>query len=116
MREMNWPASVYEDSDVPQTDIMEVKRMRGTWYAMINRCYNPKCPTYHNYGGRGIRVCDSWRESFWNFYDDVGPRPSRRLSLDRIDNSKDYEPDNMRWATPLQQVNNRRKRNRVYGG
>lgn len=75
---------------------------------MKDRCYNPKSTVYRFYGGRGIRVCDHWRDDFLAFYDDVGPRPGPGYSLDRVDTSKDYDPKNCRWATRLQQKLNQR--------
>jgi hypothetical protein len=75
---------------------------------MISRCTNPKVDRFDSYGGRGITVCDRWRTSFTNFYDDLGPRPSPQHSLDRIDVNGNYEPGNVRWATPLEQAQNKR--------
>lgn len=63
------------------------------WRSMIFRCYNPKCDCYHNYGGRGIKVCNRWLESYYNFYNDMGKKPGKGYSLDRIDNNGDYTPD-----------------------
>lgn len=79
------------------------------WADMLQRCNNDKQPVYQNYGARGISVCDRW-DTFENFYEDMGDRPSLKYSLDRIDNDGDYTPDNCRWATNLQQSFNKRLR------
>lgn len=87
--------------------------MKGTkewfaWSQMRSRCSNPNMASYHNYGGRGIKVCEQWLHSFVPFYNDVGPAPSPSHSLDRINVDGDYEPGNARWATSKMQANNRR--------
>lgn len=78
------------------------------WTNMIVRCTNPQDENYHNYGGRGIRMCDAWADSFEAFYRDMGPRPSPQHSVDRIDNDGNYEPGNVQWSTASQQGRNRR--------
>jgi hypothetical protein len=83
------------------------------WVAMKRRCYNPNSQDFHNWGGRGIRVCDAWRNSFETFLADMGPRPSLDHSVGRIDSDKDYGPNNCRWATRLEQANNKRS-NRLF--
>lgn len=85
------------------------------WAALLNRCYNQRHKQFRHYGGRGITVCDRWRfgengqHPFICFLADVGHRPSPKLSIDRIDNNDGYHPDNVRWATSLQQARNRRR-------
>ncbi len=76
------------------------------WTQMLVRCHNPRSANYRLYGGRGIFVCDEWRSSFVAFLSSVGARPLG-TTLDRIDNSKGYEPLNVRWATPRDQAVNR---------
>lgn len=83
------------------------------WSAMRNRCTNPKA-AYAAWNGRGIKVCQRW-ELFENFLADVGLRPSRAHSIDRIDVDGDYEPSNVRWATRSQQANNMRKTVKIHG-
>lgn len=78
------------------------------WRAMLQRCHDPSCNEYSNYGGRGILVGDRWRDSFENFYADMGPRPSAEYSIDRENNNDGYHPNNCRWATPEEQHNNKR--------
>lgn len=77
---------------------------------MKARCYRKTRADYNRYGGRGITVCDRWLESYDNFIADMGLKPDKSLSLDRIDNNGNYEPSNCRWATKEQQNENRRKR------
>ncbi len=81
----------------------------GSWRQMMARCGDPRSSSFADYGGRGIAVCDRWRDSFVAFIDDMGPPPSRDHSIDRIDNSKGYEPSNCRWATKAEQNRNTRR-------
>lgn len=77
------------------------------WSGMRDRCNNPKNASFHNYGGRGIRVCERWSD-FLNFVADMGHPPSKAHSLDRIDVNGNYEPSNCRWATAKEQCRNTR--------
>ena len=83
------------------------KPIYRTWANMLNRCKNINATGYKNYGGRGIKVSKDWGK-FENFLRDMGEAPSG-LSLDRIDVNKDYSKDNCRWATSIEQNNNKRK-------
>lgn len=77
------------------------------WMGMRQRCSNPSNKEFHNYGGRGIKVCKRW-QSFKNFIADMGQRPSRDLSIERINNDKGYSPGNCKWGTTFEQANNTR--------
>lgn len=88
---------------------MSKTREYKIWRGMLNRCYNPNVNDYNIYGGRGIKVSEVWRNDFLAFLNHVGPRPSKSHSLDRKNSDADYEPGNVRWATVLEQANNRRR-------
>lgn len=84
---------------------------------MLSRCYTKSDNKYEDYGGRGIKVCDRWRNAkgFLNFLDDMGNRPTPKHSIDRIDVNGDYEPNNCRWATIHQQASNKRNNTAIPG-
>ena len=83
-------------------------KLKRCWEQMVSRCTNPNNPQYHNYGGRGIKVCDRWLESFENFKEDMEATHGAYLTLDRIDVNGHYEPSNCRWITMQEQQKNRR--------
>lgn len=85
----------------------------NSWRAMFDRCENQKNAAYPDYGGRGISICDRWRR-FSNFLADMGPKPSSKHSIDRVNNDGCYEPDNCRWATHREQASNRRAKKAGY--
>lgn len=79
------------------------------WRAMNRRCHSVNATSFKYYGGRGITVCEEWRNSFEAFYRDMGPRPSDKHSIDRINNDGNYEPGNCRWAVWEEQGANKRR-------
>lgn len=78
------------------------------WAGIKKRCLNPKAASYPNYGGRGVTVCDEWRDSFEAFLRDMGPRPSRNHTIERVNNDDGYSKANCVWATSIAQANNKR--------
>jgi hypothetical protein len=91
-----------------KADANERHPLYSTWLCMRKRCRDPKHENYPAYGGRGIRVCERW-DDFRKFAADMGPKPSPRHTIERVDNDGNYEPLNCVWATPAQQNLNRRK-------
>lgn len=87
-------------------------RSYACWFGMKDRCNNPNNKSYHRYGGRGIRVCDEWKD-VEVFIRDMGHPPDTDLQIDRIDNDGDYEPSNCRWVTKEQNARNRSNNRRV---
>ena len=92
----------------------ERKHLQMVWYNMVRRCTNPKNPSYSDYGGRGITVCEEWLHDPQSFIDwSLLSGYQQGLTIDRINNNKGYSPENCRWATRLTQQNNTRKNRSV---
>lgn len=85
----------------------EHRSIYGALCNAIARCHNPEHPAYNRYGARGITVCEEWRSlDYMNFYNHIGPKPTEKHTLDRIDNDKGYEPGNVKWSTRKEQSRN----------
>ncbi len=102
----------YQKEEVSKSNTkhgMSETKEYNTWENIISRCINSNNNQYKYYGGRGITICNRWKDSFENFYEDMGPRPGPEYSIDRIDNNGNYESSNCRWTTHKEQMRNTRK-------
>lgn len=94
-------------SEVRKTHGLSKSNEYRTWSSILRRCYNPNTKDYPNYGGRGIRVCSRWKNSFENFLKDMGNRPSG-MTIERKNNDRNYSPENCRWIVKKYQNRNTR--------
>lgn len=83
------------------------------WNGIKKRCLTPTAQNYSYYGGRGITICDAWKESFQKFYDDMGPRPTPQHTIERRSNDLGYDKENCYWATVIEQAHNRRNNHMI---
>jgi hypothetical protein len=101
-RAFSTPVRIFEQHGMSKTPEYRI------WSAMLTRCSNKNHPQFDDYGGRGIKVCARWRNSFQAFIDDMGRRPDKKLTLDRENNDGDYTPDNCHWVTRQRNQSNMR--------